>query len=245
MRPLKRLILAYKNFAVNRNISHIGLGVAALNTAKVLRANGIAAEVWPITSAAELSDRLDHSISHVVTSAPWIPADQWQRLTAENPDVTFAVNCHSNVGFLQADANGVRRLRDGLELERGAWNFHVAGNSRKFRDWIRAAYRAPCAYLANLYYLEPERHCPRPPFSGGTLRIGAFGATRPLKNLMSAAGAAMEIAARRNAPLEFWVSAGRAEGGSGIMDAVRAMIAGLPHVRLVENGWQTWPRFRK
>ena len=245
MRPLKRLILAYKNFAVNRNISHIGLGVAALNTAKVLRANGIAAEVWPITSAAELSDRLDHSISHVVTSAPWIPADQWQRLTAENPDVTFAVNCHSNVGFLQADANGVRRLRDGLELERGAWNFHVAGNSRKFRDWIRAAYRAPCAYLANLYYLEPERHCPRPPFSGGTLRIGAFGATRPLKNLMSAAGAAMEIAARRNAPLEFWVSAGRAEGGSGIMDAVRAMIAGLPHVRLVENGWQTWPRFRE
>jgi hypothetical protein len=245
MRPLKRLILAYKNFAANRNISHIGLGVAALNTAKVLRASGIAAEVWPITSAAELGSRLDSSVSHVVTSAPWIPVEQWQRLTAEHPDVTFAVNCHSNVGFLQADANGVKRLRDGLELERGAWNFHVAGNSRKFCDWIRAAYRAPCAYLTNLYYLEPERRYPRTPFSGGTLRVGAFGATRPLKNLMSAAGAALEIAGRRNAPLEFWVSAGRAEGGLGVMDAVRAMMAGLPHVRLVENGWQTWPRFRE
>ncbi len=245
MRPLKRLILAYKNFAANRNISHIGLGVAALNTAKVLRANGIAAEVWPITSAAELGSLLDSSVSHVVTSAPWIPADHWQRLTAEHPNITFAVNCHSNVGFLQADANGVRRLRDGLELERGTWNFHVAGNSRKFCDWIRAAYRAPCSYLTNLYYLEPERHYPRTPFSGGTLRVGAFGATRPLKNLMSAAGAALEIAGRRNAPLEFWVSAGRAEGGLGIMDAVRAMMAGLPHVRLVENGWQTWPRFRE
>ena len=184
MRPLKRLILAYKNFAANRNISHIGLGVAALNTAKVLRASGIAAEVWPITSAAELGSRLDSSVSHVVTSAPWIPVEQWQRLTAEHPDVTFAVNCHSNVGFLQADANGVKRLRDGLELERGTWNFHVAGNSRKFCDWIRAAYRAPCAYLTNLYYLEPERRYPRTPFSGGTLRVGAFGATRPLKNLM-------------------------------------------------------------
>jgi hypothetical protein len=245
MRPLKRLILAYKNFAANRNISHIGLGVAALNTAKVLRANGIAAEVWPITSAAELGSLLDSSVSHVVTSAPWIPADHWQRLTAGHPNITFAVNCHSNVGFLQADANGVRRLRDGLELERGTWNFHVAGNSRKFCDWIRAAYRAPCSYLTNLYYLEPERHYPRTPFSGGTLRVGAFGATRPLKNLMSAAGAALEIAGRRNAPLEFWVSAGRAEGGLGIMDAVRAMMAGLPHVRLVENGWQTWPRFRE
>jgi hypothetical protein len=245
MHPVKRLILAYKNFAANRNISHIGLGVAALNTAKVLRANGIAAEVWPITNAAELSGLLDSSVSHVVTSAPWIPGEQWQRLTAEHPDITFAVNCHSNVGFLQADANGVRRLRDGLELERGTWNFHVAGNSRKFCDWIRAAYRAPCAYLTNLYYLEAERHHPRAPFSSGTLRMGAFGATRPLKNLMSAAGAALEIAGRRNTPLEFWVSAGRAEGGLTIMDAVRAMMAGLPHVRLVENGWQTWPRFRE
>jgi len=246
MRSVKRLILAYKNFAANRNISHIGLGVAALNTAKVLRANGIAADVWPITSAAELSSRLDSTVSHVVTSAPWIPVEHWQRLTAEHPEVTFAVNCHSNVGFLQADANGVRRLRDGMELERGSWNFHVSGNSRKFCDWIRAAYRAPCAYLANLYYLDPGRRpYLRTPFSGGTLRVGAFGATRPLKNLMSSAGAALEIASRHNVPLEFWVSAGRAEGGQGIMDAVRAMLAGLPHVRLMENGWQTWPRFRE
>jgi len=246
MRSVKRLILAYKNFAANRNISHIGLGVAALNTAKVLRASGIAAEVWPITSAAELGSRLDSSVSHVVTSAPWIPVEQWQRLTAEHPEITFSVNCHSNVGFLQADANGVRRLRDAMELERGTWNFHVAGNSRKFCDWIRAAYRAPCSYLANLYYLEPERRrYLRTPFNSGALRIGAFGATRPLKNLMSAAGAALEIAGQRSTPLEFWVSSGRAEGGLGIMDAVRAMMAGLPHARLVENGWQTWPRFRE
>jgi hypothetical protein len=198
MRSVKRLILAYKNFAANRNISHIGLGVAALNTAKVLRASGIAAEVWPITSAAELSSRLDASVSHVVTSAPWIPTEHWQRLTAEHPEITFSVNCHSNVGFLQADANGVRRLRDAMELERGTWNFHVAGNSRKFCDWIRAAYRAPCSYLANLYYLEPERRrYLRTPFNSGALRIGAFGATRPLKNLMSAAGAALEIAGQR------------------------------------------------
>lgn len=33
--------------------------------------------------------------------------------------------------------------------------------------------------------------------------------------------------------------------GQGIMDAVRAMMADLPHARLVENSWQTWPRFRE
>ena len=241
----KRVILAYKNFAANRNISHIGLGVAAMNTAKVLRANGILAEVWPITSAADLQGRLDTSISHVVTSAPWIAAPAWQQMTTAHPDVTFAVNCHSNVGFLQADTSGVKRLREGLDIERGVWNFHVAGNSRKFTQWIHSAYGAPCAYLPNLYYLEAGRKLPvQAPYQGGTLRLGAFGATRPLKNFMSAAGAALEIATRLRAPLELWVSAGRAEGGAGIMDAVRAMVANLPHVKLVENGWQSWPQFR-
>ena len=37
-------------------------------------------------------------------------------------------------------------------------------------------------------------HPKRERYSGGTLRIGAFGATRALKNLMTAAGAALEIA---------------------------------------------------
>src|SRR6185369_662153 len=69
----KRVLLAYKNFAANRNISHIGLGVAAMNTAKVLRSQGIAAEVLPVINAADLNARLDASVSHAVVSAPWIP----------------------------------------------------------------------------------------------------------------------------------------------------------------------------
>ena len=41
------VVFAYKNFAANRNISHIGLGVAAVNTAKVLRREGIQTNVGP------------------------------------------------------------------------------------------------------------------------------------------------------------------------------------------------------
>jgi hypothetical protein len=239
-----RVILAYKNFAASKNISHIGLGVSALNTAKTLRANGVAAEVWPIASASDLRTHLDSTVSHVITSAPWIPSSEWQRMTTDHPSTTFAVNCHSNVGFLQADSNGVKLVREGLDIERGTWNFHVAGNSRRFCRWLSAAYEAPCAYLPNLYYLEPQPTVARTLFQGGTLRIGAFGATRPLKNFMSAAGAALEIATRLRTNLEFWVSAGRTEGGNGILNAVRAMTGGLPHVKLVENGWQSWPGFR-
>lgn len=240
----RRLILAYKNFAANRNISHIGLGVAALNTAKSLRKKGVAAEVWPIVNAAELRSRLDHSISHVVVSAPWIPTVEWQRITSDFPNIRFAVNCHSNVGFLQADTNGVKLVREAMEIERSAWNFHIAGNSRKFCRWVRDTYSVPCTYLPNLYYLENSSAPVRPLYQGGTLRIGAFGATRPLKNFMSAAAAAMEISTRVRADLELWVSSGRTEGGMGVLDAVRAMTSGLPNVKLVEGGWQSWAKFR-
>jgi len=241
------VILAYKNFAANRNISHIGLGVAAINTAKVLRRSGIKTDVWPIINAADLRARLrSDSHDHVIISAPWIPAAEMQALSSEFSDTQFAVNCHSNVGFLQADRNGVKLVREMMELEMGTANVHLAGNSRRFCDWVQAAFSAPCTYLPNLYYLENSAPFPRRPFSDGTLRMGVFGATRPLKNLMSAAGAALEIAQSLRAPLELWLSAGRAEGGGeGVLGAVKEMLHGLPHVNLIMSGWQTWPQFRK
>jgi hypothetical protein len=243
----QRLILAYKNFAAQQNISHIGLGVSALNTCKVLRRAGMIVDVWPIVSAKDLRDRLLRDpATHVVVSAPWIPTLDLQALVLANSSVRFAVSCHSNVGFLQADSNGVRLIREAMDLEMASHNFHLAGNSRRFCQWIGSAYRRPCSYLPNLYYLEPAAPAWRPLYDGGTLRIGVFGATRPLKNLMSAAGAALEIALRYKGGLELWLSTGRAEGGGDtVLRAVRAMLDGLPNVKLVENAWQCWPKFRQ
>lgn len=240
------VVLAYKNFAANRNISHIGLGVAAINTAKVLRRAGIKAEVWPILSAADLRKKLTVTpAEHVIVSAPWIPSVELQALANDFTDTDFAVNCHSNVGFLQADRNGVKLMREVMELELGTHNIRLAGNSRRFCQWVQSAFGTGCTYLPNLYWLNTEP-VPRKPFESGTLRIGIFGATRPLKNLMSAAGAALEIAHYLRVPLELWLSAGRAEGGGEtILGAVREMLNGLPGVDLKMNGWQSWPSFRK
>jgi len=243
---MKKLILAYKNFAANKNISHIGLGVAALNTSKVLARSGVDVEVWPIVNASDLRQRLTATpASHVVVSAPWIPSADVQGLLNAFSSTRFAVNCHSNVGFLQADSNGVKLVREGMEIEMGSPRFHVAGNSRKFCDWVSSAYGAPCTHLPNLYNLD-AMPVARPLYSSGTLRIGAFGATRPLKNFMSAAGAALAIARGLKTDLELWVSAGRTEGGGDtILRAVNAMLDGVPGVKLVQNGWQSWPKFRQ
>ena len=240
------VVLAYKNFAANRNISHIGLGVAAINTAKVLRREGIKTDVWPILNARDLQEKLSVApAKHVIISAPWIPTPEMQALATHFPETDFAVNCHSNVGFLQADRNGVKLMREVMELELGTSNVHLAGNSTRFCQWVNSAFGAPCAYLPNLYWLH-DFAARQKTFTGGTLRIGVFGATRPLKNLMSAAGAALEIARHMRVPLDLWLSGGRTEGGGDtILGAVREMLQGLPGVNLITNGWQSWPNFRK
>jgi len=251
MNPEKlRVILAYKNFAANRAVSHIGLGVTALNSAKTLRDAAVRTDVWAITSGQHLSQMLREAAAeapatHVVVSAPWIPTAGIEQLTVTHPETVFAVNCHSNLGFLQADPGAVRLVREGLELQRRTWNFQVAANNPRLSNWVADTYGHPCTYLPNLYHLDQLAGKSRTLFSGGTLRIGAFGATRPLKNFMTAAGAALEIARRMRVDLEFWMSSGRNEGGGPLINAIHQMTAGLPHVRVVENGWQSWPQFRE
>jgi hypothetical protein len=98
------IILAYKNFAANRFVSHIGLGVTAMNSAKSLRSMGYSAEVWPIVSSQELRTRLNaiavsKPATHVVISAPWIPTLELASLANDFPDTHFLVTCHSNLGF--------------------------------------------------------------------------------------------------------------------------------------------------
>ena len=242
------VLLCYKNFAAQQGISHIGLGVASLNIAKILMRHGIKANVLPIVNVAALDAALtkDPSITHVEVAAPWLASADLRALTWKYHNVKFAINCHSNVGFLQADTNGVKLMREYLDVELGSLNFNVAGNSIKFVQWVRSAYQAPCVYLPNMYFLDYAVNPNKPVYNGGTLRIGAFGATRPQKNLMSAAGAALELHEELKVDTEFWISSGRREGGPGntIVNSVIAMCQNVPGFTLKEFGWATWPQFR-
>lgn len=200
------------------------MGVSALNIAKILNKHGIKTSVVPIVNSAALDLFLDAhpDVTHVEVSAPWIPTAELQNLIYKHGDVRFAVNCHSNVGFLQADTNGVKLLREYIDLELGSINFSLAANNTPFVRWARQAYQAPCTYLPNMYYLDGSATTNTPSYRGGALRIGCFGATRPQKNLMSAAGAALQLHEELKCDTEFWFSGGRAEGGGNTIFSIRS-----------------------
>jgi hypothetical protein len=239
------LVLCYKNFAANANISHIGLGVSALNTAKVLKRHGVAVRAFAINSIVDLDAFLANNpaTTHVVISAAWLPVLDLGKLVIRYPGVEFAVNIHSNVGFLQADSNGVQLLGSYIHLQKELLNFRVSGNSTKFVDWLIAAYSTHPLYLPNLYNLDSTVPVSRPLYNGGTLRIGAFGACRPLKNFLTAAAAAISIGKQLRVPVEFWMNGGRPDGGGSIERAIRELIRQQAGVSLRILNWSAWPEF--
>jgi hypothetical protein len=244
------LAIAYKNFAANKAISHIGLGVAALSNAKTLRHAGIEVNVWPINAAAELEANLSaQPVTHVVISAPWLATADLQRLAIQHPNVRFALNVHSNVAFLGADLRGVTLIREALALSRGVWNFHVAANSEKGARWLEHAYRIPVRRLPNMYFLDDileDRHHRSLWTHGETLRVGIFGAIRPLKNVVTGAAAVLELASALKVKVELHLSSGRSEGGGlALRQVIGELYRELPYAQVVDDPWAAWPAFRQ
>jgi hypothetical protein len=249
-----KVIIAFKSPLVDDpTASHAGLGVTASNAAEMLCEHGIESEAVAVRDGYFLRDKLRADawpgVSHVVLCAPFFDTPFLERLCAEFPAIHFSIVFHSNVGFLGVDNWSQGVLAEEIALEKRIRNFRVAGNSSKFCSAVNQAFRAPCSLLPNLYFLHGsiERIRAQWQHSDGPLRIGAFGATRILKNLPTAAWAARIIGNELNTPVEFWVSAGREEGSGAqsVLGNVRKLFAGSDSIRLVEAPWAPWLDFRR
>lgn len=250
-----RVLLCYKNFSNDCNVSHIGLGVTAQYTAKTLTHAGIKAQAVPIVGAEELEKILDghgqgqptnHPVTHVVIMAQFIPTQWLQRLTRKFPFVKFSLNCHSNVGFLQAEPNAIRLFREAIDLETGTTNFFAGGNNQRFVKIIQDIYGRPIQFLPNLYFLHGHEPIHRPHWSGGTIRIGAFGSLRIYKNFSTAVTAAMEVGHMLRSKVELWINSGRTDGaGNAVYKTALAWTKDVPNIELKEFPWASWPEFKR
>ena len=243
--------IIYKNFAANKGISHIGLGVSGSLNAEVLTAKVGPAQVIPAVNNIQIVRAItDYNrahtstpLTHVVISAPWLSTRDLRAMATHFNKIQFAVLSHSNVGFLQADPNGTRLLREGLALSQEIPNFKIAGNSKKFVDWMEEAYGVPIALLPNMY---PTSGITKPASTSGPIKIGIFGAIRPQKNVLTAAAAAIVIGRKLNRPVELWVNSGREEGGTGTLtNALRQLTRDVPNFELKQANWAPWNIFKQ
>jgi hypothetical protein len=243
-----RVGICFKDFACWTGMSHIGLNVAALTNARVLSQNGIQTAVFPVRNNIDLVNSINQyndenvdRLTHVIVSAPWLSKMDMVSLIKMYPEINFVIESHSNVGFLQADPLGLRLLRDTLDLSRRYKNIHVAGNTSRFVDWMSTVYGGPVVCLPNLYPLTEINH--RDWDGHSTIKIGVFGAVRPLKNFMTAGAAAMAIHSLLNVPVEIHMSIGGEGDGGDVTRSIEQMTLGVPGVTLVRHPWQPWAEF--
>jgi hypothetical protein len=245
-----QVLLCYKHYENNPAVSHIGLGITSLNCAKYLNSKGIKAFVLPVVQEMQIYDylRAHPHTTHVVIAALWVRTLTLSKWCQEFAHVQFAVNCHSNIGFLQHEPEAISLIRAGISLEESTLNYHVSANSIKFQDYIEQAYGGVCIYLPNMYYLSHlHDHCLSKSWDGGTLRVGIFGAMRALKNFNTAVGAALYMARELKVKTEVWVNVSRKDSSDAdvVLRAIRNSAKFMPLVELVEYSWAPWPAFRK
>lgn len=251
--PTIRVVLAVKNFAAIAGVCHIGLGVTALNTMRVLRRHGIHCEAWPAQTSKELYEKLagdevkhpNRPVTHVIISAPsWVQPCSFMDFSQRWPNIEFVQLNHSGMAYLSIDKFGIKNIREVLQLSLSLHNVKVAGNNERFTRWTEETFGVPSVYLPNLYdtttFVKHLHHrgVHRP------LRIGSFGASRPWKNQLIAAEAAVEIGRRLGVDIELYVNSKRPDGGERMIESRKELFADLPGAVIKEVPWALWPQFR-
>ena len=246
------VIIVYKNFSKDCAVSHIGMGVTAAYTAKTLHKHGYNAQARPIYGADDLTDYIldqevgPRPVTHVVICAQWIAAKSMAVMVRQFPHIKFALNCHSNVGFLQAEPPAIDLVRAAIELETTVPNFFASSNNARLVTALEYMYGRPITYLPNLYYTHGKEPINRPLWNGGTLRVGAFGSHRIYKNFSTAIAAAIELTNQLKCHSEIWINSGRNDGaGNVVYRTAVAWTKGLPNVTLKELPWADWGEFKR
>jgi glycosyltransferase involved in cell wall biosynthesis len=246
------VVLVVKNFAAVKGVCHIGLGVTATNTMRVLRRAGIHVEAWPAQTYAELRSLLSAAksksdytpITHVVVSSPaWVQPAEFQTLCLLYPEIHFVLLSHSGTAYLSIDKYGIRNIREVAGRTLSLHNLSLAANNPRSQKTFDEMLGCKSVLLPNLYDTEtfvPYSYKP----VGNTLKICNPGAGRPWKNQLTAAEAGVMLARRLGVQLEYYVNSKRPDGGERMIESRAELFDSMPGCKLIEIPWAQWPKFR-
>ena len=186
--------------------------------------------------------------THVILEAFWVRPEKIPILRKLHPYVTWMVRDHSETPFLANEGMAFSwvqgYLKNGVEIAcnapRALIDMQAVGDAYGYPHMI--------SYAPNYYPVHlPKTHkCgrPNPPHADDVVRIGCYGAIRPLKNQMTQAIAALRYAERLGKKLEFHINSARIEqGGNPILKNLRALFANSPRSCLVELAWVDHAKF--
>ena len=226
--------------------SQQGMSTGLLNSATFMKdmliANGFGAKIAVVVDNNCIDREVtEYKPTHVIIEALWVVPSKFDVLTKLHPTVQWIVRYHSDAPFLAGEGVAMEWTVEYLKRA----NVTLGINAPRLLNELREVADAMgmcnvhqrIVYLPNFYPHRPITvgKCTNP----DTIKIGCFGAVRPLKNQFLQAIAAIKFAKDRNVGLEFHINGNRTEGkGENALKNMRSLFAGLgERYKLVEHDW--------
>lgn len=197
--------------------------------------------------------------THTIIEAFWVVPEKFDQLSRMYPRMNWSVRNHSELPFLQQEGialqfcygylsrgieimnNSTRAVTD-MEAIAEAWGFHrlisYAPNYYPIVPYRMGA-------VLPRHVLSPHKFNPRPRPADDTIRVGCFGAVRPLKNTLEQSVAAIRFAAAIGRKLEFHINSTRIEppGGDTIIKNLINLFDHTPRAKLIQHPWMNHEEF--
>ncbi len=178
---------------------------------------------------------VENSATTVILEAIWCPPYKLIELSKLHPKVKWIVRIHSEIPFLANEGMALNWLHQYVKIP----NVRIGANSDRAVKDIKNLHPL---YLPNYYPLADNISRLKFPYSD--LRVGCFGAVRPLKNQLIQAIAAIEYANIKGRRLIFYINSTRTEqGGAEVLKNLRALFNAYPQHELKEVPWMEPPVF--
>lgn len=195
----------------------------------MLEHHGIAAKLVTVVDNNEIDKEVsEFNPNVVIIEALWVVPEKFDVLKNLHPSVKWVVRLHSDVPFLATEGIAVDWVLS--YVKRGVYVAFNATNAKESFKGIEDS--SKYIYLPNYY---PEIRYRRPQKSN-TLRIGCFGAVRPLKNQLEQAVAAVNYANATNKELHFYMNSRVEQGGQEVLKNIQHLFASTRHT-LKETPW--------
>lgn len=238
---MKILFVLKKNndYGYNHNTAKSGLLYSATLTAESLRKYFcINYKIVIVEDANSIDRALDqYKPDCCIIEALFVTPDKLIEIQKLHKRVAFLIRIHSKIPFLANEGIAVEWLKKYVKIPK----VFICFNNRKTTDsFIKIGFKAH--FLPNIYnFIESDR-CKKYD-NKFLIKIGCFGAIRPLKNQLLQAFAAIIYARENKINMEFHINSGRQEqGGESALKNIRNLFKGTPY-RLVEHTWHDRENF--
>lgn len=195
-------------------------------------------------SVVQDANSIDKEVSnykpdYCIIEALFVTPLKLQEIQMLHKKVIFIVRIHSKIAFLSGEGIAIEWIKQYVKMQ----NVSVCFNNKQTNDDFNEI-GINSHYLPNIYYFNDDNKF-QEQCTKKVVKIGCFGAIRPLKNQLFQAFCALEYARKNKVSLEFHINSGRQEeGGESALKNIRNLFEGTSY-KLVEHTWHNRETFLK